>query len=368
MTPLPQVSGSIVATPGGLMIIRRYAVKILFAGAAIAALAIANLPVHAQQPTTLLIGSYGGALDDIYRRVLKPFEEKFNVTIKMVPGTSAENAAKLVATKNNPEYDLVFLENLSHDAASRQGALATIDETIVTNYRDLSPKTKLASKDGMPVGHFIAGIFYNAAEFQKRGWAAPTGWSDLFRPELCKNIGVLHPNVSYGMHMVMMLGGGDPAKISDGVARLGQLKDCIPTLEPSASKFEEKIQLGEYLIGVHGNIRVLPLIRQGLPLKYIVPKEGSILGSSITAAAKNSRHAKLTQELMNWLIAPESQKILMESTFYVPVNTKVEVTPEMQALGMPDSKTLERVNPADAAIVSERRREWVRQVERAMSR
>jgi putative spermidine/putrescine transport system substrate-binding protein len=169
------------------------------------------------------------------------------------------------------------------------------------------------------------------------------------------------------MHMLLMLAGGDPARMSQGIARFGKLKNCIPTLEPSASKFEEKIQLGEYLIGVHASIRAIPLIKQGYPIKYIIPKEGSILGYSIVAPVKNARNARLAQELCNWLIGPEAQKVLMETAFYVPVNDKVEVSPELQQLGLPNKQTMEKIIPVQASIIAERRREWVRQVEREMS-
>ena len=317
---------------------------------------------------TLTIASYGGQLDESFKKATAGFEERFKVKIRWVPGTATENAAKINATKASPEYDVVFLENLTHNLASSQGLLSPINTAIVKNYDDLVPKAKLTSKDAVPIGAIFTGIFYNANEFQKRGWTPPQSWNDLFRPEFCKHIGILHPNVSYSMHMLVMLSGGDVNKMGEGIDRLIKLKGCVSTLEPSASKFEEKIQLGEYLIGVHGTVRVLPLIKLNYPVKFIIPKEGTVLGLTTVSAVKNAQNEQLGQELLNWLISPTTQKILVESGFWTPTNSKVIVPPELENMGLPSSKVVQSAfTPNDATIMANRR-DWVRRIEREIAR
>src|SRR5208337_1711305 len=166
-----------------------------------------------------------------------------------------------------PEYDVAISENLSMAIGSEQHLWAPVDETIVTNYKDLMPQARPKTNDSVGVGIYFAGFFYNPQEFEKRGWPPPKSWNDLFRPEFCGHIGIMHPNVSYTLHTVLMLAGGDPARFNEGIAKLAKLKDCIPVLEPSAPKLEEKVQLGEYLVGIHGNIRVGYLMKRGYPVK-----------------------------------------------------------------------------------------------------
>ncbi len=320
------------------------------------------------QSKELTIASFGGQLDEAFKKAMQPYLDKHGITVRWVPGTATENAAKVVATKDSPEFDMVFLENITYDTVSRQDLLAKFDPEQMSNYADLAPAAQVERRDGMPVGFFYTGIFYNPGEFEKRGWAAPTSWNDLFRPEFCNYIGVLNPSVSYGLHTVMMVGGGDPAKMDQGIERFAELGKCIATMEPSASKLEEKIQLGEYLVGAHGTIRVAPLIDMNYPIRFTIPEEGSILAFSVVTVPRNSPNLKLSQDVANWLVGPEAQKVFMDMAFYAPVNTKVEQSPRLQEFGVPSGDQMDKIIRVDEALVVEKRRDWTRQVERAMTR
>ncbi len=339
--------------------------------AAALAAAVAPAQVSAQQaaePVVLNVASLGGQLDEVFKKAFAAFEQEKGITIRWNPSVSAENLAKVAATKANPEFDVALVENLSHNIGSAQDLWAKVDETVVTNYADLYPQARPGNDDGVGIGFFLAGLFYRSDEFEKRGWAAPTSWEDLFRPEFCGFLGLQHPNVSYTIHTIIMLAGGDPNRAEEGIARLAKLKDCITVLEPSAPKLEEKIQLGEYLVGIHGNIRTVYLIKQGHPVKFTYPKEGTVVGVTMAAPVKNAKNAALAQEFLNWYLRPDVQKQIMEGLYYGPTNSKVEISEEMRALGVPDSELMKKMIAVDDSVIVGKRRDWVRQTERALAR
>jgi putative spermidine/putrescine transport system substrate-binding protein len=339
---------------------------------ATASLAAFGCAAHAQSsgpPTTLIVATFGGELGASLKEVYQPFEKQYNVTIRWVPGgSSAENVARVAATKEKPEFDLVFGDNMTHYTGSAQGLWAVIDESIVTNYKDQSPKAKVPTNDVINFGFWLAGLFYQDKEFEKRGWKPPTRWDDMFRPEFCGRVGILNPNVSYGLHAVIMLGGGDPAKIGDGIAKLAAHKNCIPVLEPTTAQLDQKIQLGEYLIGAHGNIRVLPLMQKGAQVKFLIPDEGSLIDGSTVSAVKNAANPRLDQEFLNWILRPDVQVKLMQKAFYGPTNMTVPVPPEMAELGVPNAEVLQRMLSVPSKIIYEGRRAWIREIERAMEK
>jgi putative spermidine/putrescine transport system substrate-binding protein len=320
-----------------------------------------------QAQETMTIASFGGKLDEAFKKAARPFEEKRNILIKWVPGTSAENAAKVVGTKNAPEYDAVLLENVTQNQASRGGALAEVDESIVTNYKKLMPQATRPSRDAIGVGFYVMGLFYDVNEFQKRGWTPPASWNDLLRPEFCKVVGLMHPNVSNGLQTIMMFGGG-PEKIDVGIKKLGELKNCIPTLEPSTSKFDEKVQLKEYLVGAHSTIRALPLIQAKYPIKLVLPRDGTIVTFSAISVVKNAPKARLAQELANWLIGPDAQQILMREAFYSPSNRTVDVPADLKEMGVPTREDISKAIVLDDQDVVDKRRGWVRQIDRELAR
>ena len=327
---------------------------------------------HAQAPAAppseLVVGSIGGFLDETLKRVSVPFERKHNVKIRWVPGISAEKLAKVEASKANPEFDVVMIDDPFQILGSTRGLWEKIDRSVVTHYNDLYPQAKARNDDGVGIGFFFAGIFYRTDEFEKHHWAPPQSWNDLFRPEFCGKLGIPHPHFAYGIQLLLMLAGGNPDRIDEGIAKLATLKNCIAVLEPSAPKLEEKIQLGEYVIGVHGNIRVIPLTKKGIPVRFVFPREGSINAVTMLAPVKNARNGRMAQELANWLIAPEIQKELVEALYYGPANSKLRVTKEMRDLGVPDAEMMSRLHNVTASGDMENRRSWVRKTERAMAR
>jgi len=314
------------------------------------------------------VASFGGSLDAEFKKVFAPFEKERNVTIHWTPAAPAENVAKIAAAQASPEYDVALLEGQTQYLGSARGLWAPIDESIVGNIKNLNPLARSYNNDGVGVGFHYVGLFYRPEEFQKRGWAAPHSWNDLFRPELCGQIGFMHPNVSYTIQTLIMLSGGDTARVPDGIARLATLKDCIPVLEPSAPKLEEKMQLGEYLIGFHVSVRTIPLMLKGVPIKFVLPDEGSNFNQSMASAVKNAPHPKLAQEFLNHFISPSVQKQLMEDVYYGPANLEVAVPPALKEIGVPDTEVLKRFTPVDVRVVDKQRMAWVRQVERAMAR
>lgn len=338
-----------------------------------AALALTLLSARAQTPpstvpSTLVVGSFGGHLDEIYRKVFVPFEKKFNVTIRWVPSSSNENLAKVAATRNQPEFDNVLIENVGLAAGHAQGLFEPVDPSIVTHYVDVIAPARLVGDAGVGFGLLYQGLFYRPDVFAQKKWAPPESWSDLFRPEVCSQLGFLDPNVTDGMRVLMALAGGDVARVPDVIARLATLKDCLTTLEPSSPKMEEKLQLGEYSLGVINSIRAIPIVKRGFPIKFVLPKEGTVAAYSVAAAVKGAPHARMAQEFLNWFLAPEVQAQLMSELFYSPVNRKVRVPEDLRALGVLDQDGMQKLIPVSDEAVVAQRQNWVRQVRRAMSR
>lgn len=331
------------------------AVSIVFSGAAGA-------------QTVLNIPSWGGAVDKALEKAFEPWAAKNNVRIRLVPGTAATNGAKIIATASNPEYDLVSLEDVVFrtDMAKRD-LLLTFTDKDLPNLKDVPDQGQFKTMNAVPIGFYLNGLFYKEDEYKKNNWAIPTSWRDMFRPEVCTRAGLPGPAVSYGFNYVIYLANFNFDKIQDAIQELAQHKKCFPTLEPSSAKLEEKIQLGEYVIGIHGGIRILPLIDKGLPLKFIVPKEGTSLAATTLSVVKGGKNEKLALDLLNYSISPEAQQVIMETGYFYPANKKVKIPQKMLDLGMPSEAEFNKAKYLDAEAIGDRRKAWARDIERAMT-
>lgn len=314
----------------------------------------------------IVVASFGGQLDDTYKKIFKPFEEKHGVTIQWVPGTAPGNVAKLAATKSAPEYDVILFENITQRVASTQGLLAAIDENAVPNYRDLIPKARAKGGDGAAIGLFVTGLYYRQDEFAKRKWAAPTSWNDLFRKEFCGHLGLEKATQVYTLNAVLMLAGGKTETIDQGIQRFAELGKCAKVLEPAAAKHEEKVLLGEYLVGVNSTIRALPLTQRIPGLVFVTPKEGAVGSATMVAPVKGAPNPAGAQAFVNWFLSPQAQGTLAKELFYTPVNSKVTLSPELVKLGVPPQDVYARLPAIDDDVVMKERRDWTRKLERAL--
>lgn len=314
----------------------------------------------------IVVASFGGQLDDTYKRIFQAFEAQHGVSIQWVPGTAPGNVAKLAATRSAPEYDVILFENITQRLASAQGLLASIDESIVTHYRDLAPRARARSGDGAAIGLFVTGLYYRQDEFAKRGWAAPVSWNDLFRPEFCDHLGLERATQVYTLNAVLMLAGGTTQEIDRGIERFASLGRCARVLEPSAAKHEEKILLGEYLVGVNSSIRALPLTRRVAGLAFVLPQEGAVGSATMVAAVKGAPNPRGAQAFIDWFISPQAQETLTRELFYSPANTRVAIPAELLELGVPPQDAYDRLPAIDDDVVVRERRDWTRKLERAL--
>jgi putative spermidine/putrescine transport system substrate-binding protein len=340
-----------------------------YAGAAMAAPWVLPRAAHSQSAATgtrLTVASFGGQLDEVYRRVFSGFEAEHGVRIDWVAGTAPGNVAKLQATRSAPEYDVILFENVTQRLASSQGLLAPIDPAVVTNYAALTERSRAKASDGAAVGGFVTGLYYRRDAFAQRGWAPPRSWNDMERPELAPVLGLERASQVYTLNAVLMLAGADPARIDAGISRFAAVGKRVRVLEPAAAKHEEKILLGEYLAGVNSTIRALPLTRRLPDLAFVLPEEGAVTSSTMVAPVRNAPNPALAQAFINAFLAPAAQEVLMRELFYSPAHAGVAVPDDLRALGLPDQQTLARMPVIDDDVVVSQRRDWTRKLEREL--
>jgi putative spermidine/putrescine transport system substrate-binding protein len=316
-----------------------------------------------REASVLRVASFGGTHDDVVRELFSDFEKEFNVTIEWEPASATENVAKAAATASNPEFDIIFTEDTNQYSASQQGLLAQVDPELVPLAEDLIPAGEGADNDGVAYGVNPTTMFYNTEVFEENGWDAPDSWEDLFNPDFCGVVGMAHPNVTYTLHAAQMLGGGQTRDIDDGIDKLAELADCA-RFEPSSATLEEKLQLGEYAIGVHGTIRVGPLSKE-YPIVPVYPEEGTVIGTSMVSAIKDSPNPEMAQRFMNHLLKPEIQEQLVARLSYSPTNSTSDAIAEFE--NAPSLDEVGEWKKADAGLITENRRRWAEQFDRAIA-
>lgn len=320
------------------------------------------------------IETFAGALGDTLADIAKGFEQKYNVKIHWVEGSGVQNVARVAASAGHQQYDAAFVPGQSQVQGTVKGLWAKLDPDIV-DLSDVYDVLKAPGGDGVPVGLIVTDLYYNTDVFKQNGWDPPKSFADLLDRKYCNKVGIMDVTQTYGLYTVLGLGNlsqeeAKAGKVEDafnkGLDKEASFKECLPAVESSSGALEQKIQTGQYIVGAHGSVRVLPLEAAGVPVKAVTPSEGAFLTESFVAPVKDAPHPKLAQEFVNWYLSKEAQTQLMTQTYYGPVVKSVTVPDKLVEMGVPDKNTVDKLIIPDRKTVASHRSDWIDAYQRAL--
>jgi len=96
--------------------------KFLTGAAALAAPLIIGRRASAAD-RSITVGIYTGQQGDIVRKqIIPPFEAKHQCKVYTTQGVTLEQIALMRATRNNPKYSVMFIDDIGVELAKREGA------------------------------------------------------------------------------------------------------------------------------------------------------------------------------------------------------------------------------------------------------
>lgn len=303
---------------------RQSLTAILLSGALLASTAS---PAAAE--TTLYVGMNGGTMQRMYEQyVFPPFEKTNDVKIVVIPGTSSDVLAKVRASKENPQMNLMFLDDGLMYRAIKMGLCSQthltpeIDKQI---YKSAHIKNDMAT--AVSIG--LTGLGYNTKMFKENGWDAPTSWSDLSDPKY-KNKLIFQslPSSTFGLHAFLMfnrLHGGSEDNVKPGFkAWPDTVGKNVKVYIAGSAKLSEMVQTNEAGIFPITPTLVSAWKAKGVDVEYANPKEGSVTLFYTQCVVNKSKNSKLTQKLANWILSEKAQLLALKYASYIPVNSAVK--------------------------------------------
>lgn len=278
---------------------------------------------------------YGEMLE---RTLGQHFLSTYGARIVWQDMVATEMMAKVIAERNAPEASVVCPNVLSYLQTKDAGIWAQLDPAIVTNRSELFEQA-LASLDdhGVPLAANTLVIQYRSDIFQDQGFAPPTGFIDLARPEFQNRVLLTSTTSGVGTRTLISfarMNGGDEYNIDPGftyaqsLTRAGQ----VHSFATSSSGFNELMQLGEVWIGVQFSEGAYQFKAAGAPVDFVLPAEGALLDFTTCHVLANAPQPELAQQLINLLIGEEFQREIALDRWAIPVRQNVELPEEYTAV------------------------------------
>jgi putative spermidine/putrescine transport system substrate-binding protein len=324
---------------------------------AIGAFGVASSSAWAQSKT-LYIGMNGGPMEKAYTSgVLPDFEKANNVKVVVVPGTSSDVLAKLLANRNSPQIHVAFLDDGVMARAVSMGVCEKLDDAPVL--KQLYPFARLKDDMGAGVQLGMTGIGYNTKLFKENGWAPPTSWMDFADPKYKGKVVFQSASSStFGLHGFLAINhllGGSEKNVEPGFSKWATtVGPNVVEYIPNSAKLSEMITTGEAGLFPLTPTAVGDLKDKGLPVAYVAPKEGAVLLLVDLCVVKNNPDPALAQ----FLLSAPAQTKAAEAGKQIPTNSQAKMTPEMEKNLGDLNSLVKKVTVVDWDTINANRAQW----------
>jgi putative spermidine/putrescine transport system substrate-binding protein len=284
---------------------------------------------------TLTVSLWGGITEDSVRRLVQPgFEKLTGAKLAYDIGGQGARYNKLLAQRNNPPADVIFLSDEAVVAGHKAGVLVPVARKTMSNVADIYDwawTVKSPDPDtvvGAPFTLISEVLAFNPDKFKTR----PTSWNDLWLPEVKGKLAFTSPAGSVAPEFVVIaaeLTGGSAKAPDSGFAKLAQLRPA--KLAVFWTDYAPMVKTGEIIMAGELDYYVEAMKNQGYPIDYIYPTEKAIGLSEYVCMVKNTKYPELAAVFLNMMMDPHVQEGLARETFQGAVNSKVELTPAVAA-------------------------------------
>lgn len=277
---------------------------------------------------TLTVALYGGNWGDAFIGcVAQPFTQATGIKVVPEIGTSTTTLAKLQQQKAKPGIDVAWMDGGISELAQQAGVLDSLDPAAIPHLADVVPQGLYRSGDSVfavSSGYYSLGLTYNIHEISQ----PPTSWNDLWKPAYAGAVTLPSPANSAGVPFLFFLAqarGLDTADLSPLLEQLAELDTS--SYYDSSGAASNAFQSGEAIIGAHFNVGAWDLVDKGLPIGFVVPKEGAWATDARLHLIKGAPHKAAAQRFIDTALTREASACLAEKLYLGPAVKDVQVPP-----------------------------------------
>jgi putative spermidine/putrescine transport system substrate-binding protein len=312
------------------------------------------------QSRTISATTYPGAWEEAHRGILLPEFRRAtnNAGVNLVASLAVDTVSKIVASKANPPYDAIILDEGPFIAALPHDIFEKIPADKVPNVKDV-PK-KFVDPRGLAIfcSAQIIGIAYNPEKIK----TPPRSWNDLLKPEYKGRVGLSSMGstlTTAWMAEIARANGGSEENMEPAFAYLKKLLPNVSAVSPSPGALATLFQQGQIDLAPHYNNNVGDMQSKGVPIAHARPDTGWLVIRSTMHIVKNSKNVDLAAAYVNASLSPDVQQKMGDKPYLlVPTNNKVPFSQALQQYAK-NVAELETYHGVDWAKLNPRRPEYI---------
>ncbi|GFE69397.1 PotD/PotF family extracellular solute-binding protein [Chroococcus sp. FPU101] len=239
--------------------------------------------------------------------VLSEFEQKFNAKVQYDTFESPDDLyAKMKA--GNPGYDIIFPTDYLVTIMGKEGMIESLNHTKIPNLKNIdekfiNPPFDPNNQYSLPYQWGTLGLGYNL----KKTKQDLDSWQEMFDPKYKGRVSLIE-EMRMMMGAVLLYLGYDPnttnpEEINKAKDFLIQHKENIAAFAPDTGQV--LLDQGQVDIAVEWSGDVFQVMEENPDLRYVIPKEGSLIWVDNFAIPTGAPHKELAEQFINFLLEPE---------------------------------------------------------------
>lgn len=247
---------------------------------------------------------YTSHKEEVYRPIIREFEERTGIWVELVTGGSNELLEQLRAEQFDPQADVMF----GGGVESLESYRDLFESVRCADRGQISPALREPEDAWTPFSALPVVLIYNPMLVDP---AELTGWADLAKPEFYGEIAFAAPTKSASSFTaVATVWQGCGQDLTAAIARnlAGQQLD-------SSGQVLTQVAGGEKLVGVTLEETALQRIAAGDNLALVYPKEGTSCVPDGTAVLLGAPHRDNALKFLDFTLSRAVQEML-GSRFY----------------------------------------------------
>ncbi len=273
----------------------------------------------------------GGDRLAIQKHVVDPFVKETGATVVVEEGNTSASIAKARAQKNDPQLDVIFLDDIGVLTLAREGILDKLDLSKMPHAKEIHPTYHVGDGSGIGLFNYIFTINYN----DKVLAAPPKSWKEIWDPKYKGKV-LLPPTTSTQTLLLTVmaakLGGGGLDNLAPAWPMLQQLKPNVHSVVQNRALGAELLKSGEAVISLEIPYEYKVFIERDYPIAMTTDlEEGffSITGSAcLVKGGKGNR--EVAYAFIDRALTAEAQSGMAADRWYGPTNPNAKLSPRDQ--------------------------------------
>jgi putative spermidine/putrescine transport system substrate-binding protein len=317
------------------------------------------------QGKTIQVGVWGGPQGEFIRKTVLPgFEKQFDCKVLAEEGATLGQISRLRATRENPKYTVMFVDDLGVEICKREGLIDPLPKDAMPNLSRVFPRFIYDGGYGVALAVSTGGIFYNP-----NATKALTSYGDMWDPRFKKRLSLVSTKNTPSVFVIIATAAlvtGKPFKEAQYMpeqawAKLAELKPNVLNLYESNNAAVFVAQGEGDIGGIEYSKYVYPYMRQGAPIDMAFPKEGAFAGVNCQVLVKGGPNQDVGAAFMNYMLEPKIQQPLAEFSLAAPPIEGLTFPPDIaKLLAYPLAKMEDMaLFSPDWAYVNAQRPAWI---------